>query len=260
MSCGTAANGRVSEWQDRSELDAVAGAGADADAGPRWADYSRAVLLAVWCAVLTGRTVSKYGEGGNESERVWWTRRRTSSPSQSRSEVSFFLSLSRSSACPSTPVSRSFPPHFLSRSFLSLGKAQSRSRSRAGALCLASSLPFLVFFGRHRYCCHPCCSSSSALLSASWCVPSAFVLIAVVISGWTHSAMCAMLPITCYGRTARQSWVGPLSKLSLDGSLHCCGRPPRLGIVDICLPCIELLWFVVIMQHTRPIVVLGAHG
>lgn len=43
-----------------------------------------------------------------------------SSPSQSRSDESFFLSLSlsRPSACPFSPVSRSFPPHLLSRSFL----------------------------------------------------------------------------------------------------------------------------------------------
>lgn len=146
--------------------------------------------------------------------------RRTSSPSQSRNEESFFFSLGLLRVRPVQFLALSHRTFCLALSSLGKAQSKSRSRSRAGALCLASSLPFLVFFGRHRYCCHPCCSSSSALLSASWCVLSAFALIAAVISGWTHSAMCAMLPITCYGRTARQSWVCPLSKQSLDGSLH----------------------------------------
>ena len=121
-------------------------------------------------------------------------------------------------------------PFCLALFSLGKGKAQSRSRSRSRAPgkrrfvwprfspSLVIFFFFLSFFfpGHPRYCCHPCCSSSSTLLPASLCVPSAFALIAAVISGRTH---IAMLPTTCYGRTARQSWVLPLSKLSLDGTL-----------------------------------------
>lgn len=163
------------------------------------------------CVVCVQLLAGQYGEGSNESERVGGTRRRTSSPSQARSDESFF-SFSRSSECPPSLVSTFSHRTVLSRSFLprqSTVQVQVQVQgqgSRAGALCLASILSFLVFFFLVTIvtAAIPAARAHRRLLSASRCVPSAFALIAAVISGWTHSAM---LPITCYGRTARQRWV-----------------------------------------------------
>lgn len=109
---------------------------------------SRRLLFGVLCCAVLCLLTGRYGESGNESERVWRTRRRMSSPSQSRSDESFFLSLSLSLG-----LLRVRPLQFLAlfhRTFclalFSLGKAQSRSMSRTGALCLLRLFPFLVFF------------------------------------------------------------------------------------------------------------------
>lgn len=182
------------------------------------------LLFGVLCCAVLCLLTGRYGESGNESERVWRTRRRMSSPSQSRSDESFFLSLPLSLG-----LLRVRPVQFLAlfhRTFclalFSLGKAQSRSMSRTGALCLLRLSPswfFLVAFvtaaipaaRAHRRCCPP----------RGVCA-SAFVLITAVISGWAHSSKCVQCS-QCYqwpatvGRLGRPGYC-PLSKLSLDGS------------------------------------------
>lgn len=118
----------------------------------------------------------------------------------------------RPSACPSTPVSRSFPPHLWSRSFLPRQSTVQVHVPGQGRFALAWASPswfFLVAIvtavipaaRAHRRCCPP----------RGVCA-SAFELISAVISGWTHSSKCVQcyqLPVTV-GRLGRAGYCPPV--------------------------------------------------
>lgn len=151
------------------------------------------LLLAVWCVCLL-LLAGGYGEGGNESERVWGTRRRTCSPSQSGSEESFF---SLSAFCESVQPVQFLLSHrsFLSRSFLPRqSTVQVQVQGRGALSGFDARLPawFFFFWSPFDTATIPAPPPSpSALLSAivEVCL-SAFALISAVISGWTQCNVC----------------------------------------------------------------------
>lgn len=191
---------------------------------PEWADYSRPSTAAEWCgcAVLCLRS-GRYGESGKMNQSVFGgqggERPVRVSPGATRAFSSLCVSVQSSFSCfPTAPFVSLFAPSAKHSPGPGPVPGQGLFVWVSG-IDLSPSWSFFSFFlvaivTAAIPAARACCTSSSALLSASRCVLSAFALISAVISGLgpiVQCAQCYQLPAT--GGTARQSWVLPLSRL-----------------------------------------------